>query len=119
MEMQLRDDENTSLLLFVTLYYRMCLSEGYDYRLPISLLQENMAVAERRNAILTEEFWWANPKKYGDYRKLSLATILTEDQIGIWPRLQKYIGTLDLGMSETTNLIGYISLLVERSLKSQ
>jgi glutamate--cysteine ligase catalytic subunit len=58
MDIQLTDFENAALTVFVGMIANIVNFYDVDFVLPISLVDENMKVAHRRDAILTEKFWW-------------------------------------------------------------
>lgn len=57
-EVQITDFENAAIVCFVVLLTRVILSYKLNLLIPISKVDENMARAQKRNAINTEKFWF-------------------------------------------------------------
>ena len=58
MEIQLTDFENAAFVVFVVLLSRVILGLELNTYIPISLLDENMEKAQKRDAVLNEKFWF-------------------------------------------------------------
>jgi glutamate--cysteine ligase catalytic subunit len=58
METQLTADECTAYSMFSFFIAHMLMKKGYNFYIPISKLDENMERAQKRDAILTEKFWF-------------------------------------------------------------
>ena len=58
LEIQLSDYENAAFAVFVVLLTRTILSLRTNFYMPISLVDSNLASAQKRNAALAETFWW-------------------------------------------------------------
>jgi len=58
MEVQMTDFENAAFVVFVVLLSRVILGLELNTYIPISKLDENMRTAHKRNAVLTEKFWF-------------------------------------------------------------
>jgi len=57
-ELQISDFENAAVSCFVILLTRSIVSCKWNLLMPISFVDENMRRAQRRDAVLTEKFWW-------------------------------------------------------------
>lgn len=57
-ELQISDFENAAVCCFVVLLTRSILSYKWNLLMPISKVDENMKRAQKRDAVLTERFWW-------------------------------------------------------------
>ena len=57
LEIQLTDFENAAFSLLTVLTTRSLLAMGYNFYLPISLMETNMERAQLENAVLTQKFW--------------------------------------------------------------
>ncbi|KAI8802202.1 glutamate-cysteine ligase-domain-containing protein [Cladochytrium replicatum] len=57
-EVQPTDYENAAFAVFVVLLTRTILSFDLNFYIPISKVDENMQVAQRRDAVLKERFWF-------------------------------------------------------------
>lgn len=58
MEIQITDFENAAFVVFIVLLSRVILGLELNTYIPISKLDENMRVAHRRDAVLSEMFWF-------------------------------------------------------------
>merc|ERR1712228_890295 len=50
--------ENAAICCFVVILTRAILSFGWNLLMPLSLVDENMKRAQKRNAVLGEKFFW-------------------------------------------------------------
>ena len=57
LEIQLTDFENAAFSLLTVLTTRSLLAIGYNFYLPVSLMEENMMRAQQENAVMTQKFW--------------------------------------------------------------
>ena len=57
LEIQLTDFENAAFSLLTVLTTRSLLAMGYNFYLPISLMEENMKRAQLQDAVMTQKFW--------------------------------------------------------------
>jgi len=57
-ELQISDFENAAICCFVVILTRAILSFGWNLLMPLSLVDENMKRAQKRNAVLGEKFFW-------------------------------------------------------------
>ncbi|KAH9425316.1 hypothetical protein DERP_005919 [Dermatophagoides pteronyssinus] len=58
MELQLTDRENAALVIFVVLLTRLILSFNLNLLIPMSKVEENMKVAQERDALKHKRFWF-------------------------------------------------------------
>ncbi|CAG8601079.1 27302_t:CDS:10 [Gigaspora margarita] len=58
MEVQITDFENAAFVIFMILLTRIILSYELNFYIPISKVDENMAIAYKRDALNTEKFWF-------------------------------------------------------------
>jgi glutamate--cysteine ligase catalytic subunit len=58
MEIQITDFENAAFAVFIVLVTRVILSFGLDFYIPISKVEEGMARAHHRDAVLNQKFWF-------------------------------------------------------------
>lgn len=58
MEIQITDFENAAFSVFIVLITRAILSFDLNFYIPIPKTTENMETAHRRDAVLTEKFWF-------------------------------------------------------------
>ena len=60
LEIQLTDFENAAFSLLTVLTTRCMLAMGYNFYLPISLVEENMRRSQLQNAVIEQKFWVRN-----------------------------------------------------------
>ena len=58
MDIQLTDFENTCLVVFLGLIVNVCNTMNVNFLLPITMADENLKRAHKRDAILKEKFWF-------------------------------------------------------------
>jgi glutamate--cysteine ligase catalytic subunit len=58
MEIQITDYENAAFAVFIVLITRAILSFDLNFYIPIQRVTENMETAHKRDAVLTEKFWF-------------------------------------------------------------
>src|SRR5271167_4610630 len=58
MEIQITDFENAAFAVFIVLVTRVILSFGLDFYIPISKVEQGMARAHIRDAVLNQKFWF-------------------------------------------------------------
>ncbi|RIB18610.1 glutamate-cysteine ligase-domain-containing protein [Gigaspora rosea] len=58
MEVQITDFENAAFSIFIILLTRVILSYGLNFYIPISKVDENMKIAHKRDAAMSEKFWF-------------------------------------------------------------
>ncbi|KAF3912588.1 hypothetical protein ABW21_db0208503 [Orbilia brochopaga] len=69
MEVQLTDFENAAFSIFIVLLTRTILSYGLNFYIPISKVTENMETAHRRDAVLSDKFYFRKqvfPHRYAN-----------------------------------------------------
>lgn len=57
-EVQITDFENAAIVCFVVLLTRVILSYKLNLLIPISKVDDNMARAQKRDAVKSEKFWF-------------------------------------------------------------
>ncbi|CAB4493439.1 uncharacterized protein OCT59_000526 [Rhizophagus irregularis] len=86
MEIQITDFENAAFAVFIVLLTRAILSYGLNFYIPISKVDENMKMAHRRDAVLSEKFWFRknvfekNNIMYDDYVNVDNDNISIQQQ---------------------------------------
>lgn len=78
--MQFTDFENAAIVCFVVLLTRVILSYKLNLLIPISKVDENMARAQKRDALRTEKFWFrqditSDSKESGDKKEYTEFTV--------------------------------------------
>lgn len=69
MEIQLTDKENAAFAIFVVLLTRTILAYNLNFYIPLSKVDENMARAQSRDAVLNQKFWFRT-NVFGNYHPL-------------------------------------------------
>lgn len=141
MEIQLTDNENAAFAIFIVLLTRAILSYGLNFYIPISKVDENMATAHRRGAVLTEKFWFrknlfpprkptnggtpapSRPASPGpverEYCLMTIDEIMngseTNEFVGLIPLIENYLDTVNVDVVTRCELAGYLSLVSKRA----
>ena len=102
MEIQLREEENAALAVFIVLLCKMITDNHYNSQIdvrrrtcswlaPISKVDENMRVGEERDAVLNQLFWWRNLG--GEVKRVSIDVIVNGglEYEGIVPLMRAYL----------------------------
>lgn len=135
LEVQLTDFENAAYAIFVILLSRSLLAMGHNFYMPMSLVEENMNRAIKKDAVLTEKFWM-NRKSLGahpsvDFEKDILATEICRDDLvemtandimngcsnfcGIIPSITWYLEALGCDTAMMEQILPYLDLLRKRA----
>ncbi|CAZ81755.1 unnamed protein product [Tuber melanosporum] len=142
MEIQVTDHENAAFAIFIVLLTRAILSYGLNFYIPISKVDENMATAHHRDAVLTKKFWFRKnlfpPRKPASNGSQTPApscpgtpppvedeyTLMTVDEImngrqdefvGLIPLIESYLNTVNVDVVTRCELAGYLSLVSKRA----
>jgi len=119
-EVQLTDFENAAVVCFVVLLTRVILSFNLNFMIPISKVDYNMKIAQRKNAILSEKFWFRKDLQNNDKDDVSLMTINeiingTQGFPGLVPLIQNYLNSMDVDADTQCTLQQYLSLISRRA----
>lgn len=140
MEVQFTDFENAAFSVFIVLVSRVILSYDLDLLMPISLVDENMKTAHKRNSVREEKFWFRKdiqdgmeslvtpqvsrcaspePEKtiYDSCQQMNCNEIIngSEHFIGLVPLVQRYLHSMDIDMNTYCKLNQYIAVVSERA----
>ncbi|PWW78271.1 GCS-domain-containing protein [Tuber magnatum] len=142
MEIQVTDHENAAFAIFIVLLTRAILSYGLNFYIPISKVDENMATAHYRDAVLTKKFWFrknlfpprkpaANgsrtpvpscpgtpPPVEDEYTLMTIDEIMNGRQdefVGLIPLIESYLNTVNVDVITRCELAGYLSLVSKRA----
>lgn len=80
MEVQPTDFENAAFAMFVVLLARAILTQGLSFYMPISLVDENMERAQKRDSARRERFWFRNGK--GECEEMTADEIINGKVLG-------------------------------------
>lgn len=113
MDVQLTDFENAAFSVFLMLLTRAILAFGVDYYIPISQVDENMARAQRRDAVRAEKFFF----RVGDnVKECSIAELFVGTETpGFIPLVRRYLDTLAVAAGERQRLDEYLDLIAARA----
>ncbi|KAF8545504.1 glutamate-cysteine ligase-domain-containing protein [Trichophaea hybrida] len=140
MEIQLTDFENAAFAIFTVLLTRVILSYDLNLYIPISKVDENMATAHRRNAVLGDKFWFrknlfpprpisnrgspastrsASPVPVEEeYALMTINEIMngiSGQFVGLIPLIESYLDTVNVDVVTRCELAGYLSLVSKRA----
>lgn len=129
-EAQLTDFENAAYVCFVVLLTRVILSYHLNFVMPISKVDENMQRAQRRNACLSQKFWWRrdvgaptdlakqNEHSSDIYSEMTINEIVNGKD-GIFPGLvaliESYLSGMDVDADTHCSVQQYLKLIQRRA----
>lgn len=127
-ELQISDFENAAVCCFVVLLTRSILSYKWNLLMPISKIDENMKRAQKRDAVLTQKFWWRKDittackedTKEPEVVEMSIDEILNgipgSDYQGLISLVRDYLrGQDDIEADTMCTLSNYWQLLSQRA----
>uniref|UniRef100_A0A8C7W1C2 Glutamate--cysteine ligase n=1 Tax=Oncorhynchus mykiss TaxID=8022 RepID=A0A8C7W1C2_ONCMY len=122
MEVQLTDFENSAFVVFIVLLTRVILSYKLDFLIPLSKVDENMKVAQKRNAV-QEGIVLAkclNRLIEGDneYTLMSIDTIINGKEgifQGLIPILNCYLENMEVDVDTRCTILNYLKLIKRRA----
>jgi glutamate--cysteine ligase catalytic subunit len=122
MELQMTDFENAAFIAFVVLLSRTILDLKMDFRIPMSKLDENMSVAQRRSACNSERFWF---RQHFDFAKADDAAcgLMTINEImngndnfiGLIPLCHEYLNKTHVVKETRQVLERYLDFIGQRA----
>uniref|UniRef100_A0A674MJ83 Glutamate--cysteine ligase n=1 Tax=Takifugu rubripes TaxID=31033 RepID=A0A674MJ83_TAKRU len=140
MEVQLTDFENAAYVVFVVLLTRVILSYKLDFLIPLSKVDENMKVAQKRNAVLEGMFYFrkdifkgCNPVLDGsgsaqnglegecaneEYTLMSIDNIINGKEgvfQGLIPILNCYLENMEVDVDTRCTILNYLKLIKKRA----
>lgn len=142
MEVQLTDFENSAYVVFVVLLTRVILSYKLDFLIPLSKVDENMKVAQKRNAVLQEMFYFRKDISKGgnavvdgcgrvpgggsvnselaseEYMLMSIDTIINGKEgvfPGLIPILNCYLENMEVDVDTRCSIMNYLKLIKKRA----
>eukprot|EP01027_Heterolobosea_sp_BB2_P015904 GEZU01022707.1.p1 GENE.GEZU01022707.1~~GEZU01022707.1.p1 ORF type:complete len:618 (-),score=165.86 GEZU01022707.1:79-1932(-) len=136
MECQMTDFENAAFIVFIVLLTRAILSFGLNFYIPISKVDENMARAHMRDAVLTKKFYFrknitksstvANGSSIDaadgssiddEYTEMSINEIINGegDFVGLVPLVQQYLDSMTVDVETRNRLQSYLRLVSMRA----
>ncbi|KAG9493782.1 glutamate--cysteine ligase catalytic subunit [Eleutherodactylus coqui] len=138
MEVQLTDFENSAYVVFVVLLTRVILSYKLDFLIPLSKVDENMKVAQKRDAVRQGMFYFKKDiSKAGnvavdgcctaangteaeteEYTLMSIDTIINgKDGVfpGLLPILNSYLENMEVDVDTRCTILNYLKLIKKRA----
>ncbi|XP_043366307.1 glutamate--cysteine ligase catalytic subunit isoform X2 [Dermochelys coriacea] len=138
MEVQLTDFENSAYVVFVVLLTRVILSYKLDFLIPLSKVDENMKVAQKRDAVRQGMFYFRKdickggnavvdgygPAQIGketdaeEYTLMSIDTIINgKDGVfpGLIPILNSYLENMEVDVDTRCTILNYLKLIKKRA----
>ncbi|XP_073080430.1 glutamate--cysteine ligase catalytic subunit isoform X2 [Manis javanica] len=137
MEVQLTDFENSAYVVFVVLLTRVILSYKLDFLIPLSKVDENMKVAQKRDAVLQERFYFrkdickggnavvdgcgkgqSSPELAAECTLMSIDTIINGKEgvfPGLIPILNSYLESMEVDVDTRCSILNYLKLIKKRA----
>nr|XP_019590234.1 PREDICTED: glutamate--cysteine ligase catalytic subunit isoform X4 [Rhinolophus sinicus] len=138
MEVQLTDFENSAYVVFVVLLTRVILSYKLDFLIPLSKVDENMKVAQKRDAVLQGMFYFRKDICKGgsavvdgcgharnsselaaeEYTLMSIDTIINGKEgvfPGLIPVLNSYLESMEVDVDTRCSILNYLKLIKKRA----
>ncbi|KAL2791981.1 glutamate--cysteine ligase catalytic subunit isoform b [Daubentonia madagascariensis] len=138
MEVQLTDFENSAYVVFVVLLTRVILSYKLDFLIPLSKVDENMKVAQKRDAVLRGMFYFRKDICKGgnavvdgcgkaqhstepaveEYTLMSIDTIINGKEgvfPGLIPILNSYLENMEVDVDTRCSILNYLKLIKKRA----
>jgi len=133
MEIQLTDFANAAFSIFIVLLTRTILAFNLNFYIPISKVDENMKMAQVRDAARTKKFWFRkniipsdslfeNPINEDDEDAYELMTIneifngnKEKDITGLIPLIRSYLSSLRIDTNTFASLERYLLFISKRA----
>ncbi|XP_043535519.1 glutamate--cysteine ligase catalytic subunit isoform X3 [Chiloscyllium plagiosum] len=138
MEVQLTDFENSAYVVFVVLLTRVILSYKLDFLIPLSKVDENLIVAQKRDAVRQGMFYFrkdiykaGNPVVDGcactqngidldseEYALMSIDTIINGKEgvfPGLIPIINSYLENMEVDVDTRCSILNYLKLIRKRA----
>ncbi|KAI5611561.1 glutamate--cysteine ligase catalytic subunit, partial [Silurus asotus] len=136
MEVQLTDFENAAYVVFIVLLTRVILSYKLDFLIPLSKVDDNMKVAQKRNAVQESMFYFKkdiykgcnplfesqngveNDADQEEYTLMSIDTIINGKEgvfQGLVPILNCYLENMEVDVDTRCTILNYLKLIKKRA----
>ncbi|KAL2725268.1 glutamate--cysteine ligase catalytic subunit [Vespula squamosa] len=126
-EVQITDFENAAIVCFIVLLTRVILSYKLNLLIPISKVDQNMAKAQKRNAVKNEKFWFRkditsntvkkeNPEE--EYDEFTINEIINGKNgvfPGLIPLVNSYLANMDVDADTHCTVQRYMKLIQRRA----
>uniref|UniRef100_A0A8D2ZXJ0 Glutamate--cysteine ligase n=1 Tax=Scophthalmus maximus TaxID=52904 RepID=A0A8D2ZXJ0_SCOMX len=113
MEVQLTDFENAAYVVFVVLLTRVILSYKLDFLIPLSKVDENMKVAQKRNAVQEGMFYF----RKDIFKACQMDLCLSTEGVfqGLIPILNCYLENMEVDVDTRCTILNYLKLIKKRA----
>lgn len=125
MEVQPTDFENAAFSVFIVLLTRIIIAYNLNFYMPLSLVDENMQRAQKRDAIRTQLFYFPTDLKADGSEnskdrvsEMSIHQIINGDGErfpGLVPLIDSYLDSMNVDVKTKSRLSEYLKLLRERA----
>uniref|UniRef100_A0A4W4H1J6 Glutamate--cysteine ligase n=1 Tax=Electrophorus electricus TaxID=8005 RepID=A0A4W4H1J6_ELEEL len=129
MEVQLTDFENSAYVVFIVLLTRVILSYKLDFLIPLSKVDDNMKVAQKRNAVQEGLFYFRkdifkaqngveSDGQHEEYALMSIDTIINGKEgvfQGLIPILNCYLENMEVDVDTRCTILNYLKLIKKRA----
>ncbi|XP_018414372.1 PREDICTED: glutamate--cysteine ligase catalytic subunit isoform X2 [Nanorana parkeri] len=138
MEVQLTDFENSAYVVFVVLLTRVILSYKLDFLIPLSKVDENMKMAQKRDAVRQGMFYFkkdickvgiaavdgcyatlnGTEAETEEYTLMSIDTIINGKEgvfPGLLPILNSYLENMEVDVDTRCTILNYLKLIKKRA----
>ena len=126
-EVQITDFENAAIVCFVVLLTRVILSYKLNLLIPISKVDENMARAQKRDAVKNEKFWFRrditsdakfNESGEAEYTEYTVDEIINGKEgvfPGLIPLVNSYLASMNGDADTYCTIQRYLKLIQRRA----
>ncbi|XP_067014301.2 glutamate--cysteine ligase isoform X1 [Anabrus simplex] len=133
-EVQITEFENAAIVCFVVLMTRVILSYQLNFIIPISKVDENMARAQKRDALRQEHFWFrkdittcvsppvatscCQKSDCDAYEQMTLDQIINGKEgefPGLIPLINSYLSSMDVDADTHCTIQQYLKLIQRRA----
>ncbi|XP_064623415.1 glutamate--cysteine ligase-like isoform X2 [Lineus longissimus] len=126
-EVQLTDFENAAYAVFLVILTRAILSFGLNFLIPISKVDANMQTAQKRDAVLTEKFYFRKDinTPYGktaddgeEYISMSIDEIINGKENvfpGLVPVIKDYLANMEVDIDTHCTIQQYLTFIQKRA----
>ncbi|XP_026829944.1 glutamate--cysteine ligase catalytic subunit isoform X2 [Ooceraea biroi] len=125
-EVQITDFENAAIVCFTVLLTRVILSYKLNLLIPISKVDQNMAKAQKRDAVKTDKFWFrrditsdvksdGGPSEYTEFTINEIINGKDGGFPGLVPLVNSYLANMDVDADTHCTIQRYIKLIQKRA----
>uniref|UniRef100_A0A0K8RH23 Glutamate--cysteine ligase n=1 Tax=Ixodes ricinus TaxID=34613 RepID=A0A0K8RH23_IXORI len=135
-ELQMTEFENAAYVVFVVLLTRAILSYKLNFLIPISKVDENMEVAQKRDTVNTQKFWFRNDIltcRSPPILAPNLNPLCTQDEYltqmtineivngkpgefpGLVPLVRTFVSSMDVDVDTQCTIQQYLTLIQKRA----